>query len=145
MIDEKRARRYCYEPEKIENYDKAVADKDHMWDCHHRLEIQGQFRNSVKLLKKCGMYWNQPAERLIFLLHDEHTRIHHKGKFMSEDAIQQLNSAREKRVFSEEWRKRISESKKGKSTWIKGRHHSEETRRKISETKKRRLAGVNNV
>lgn len=39
------------------------------------------------------------------------------------------------RHFSEEWKRKISESKKGKSGFI-GRCHSEETRRKISESKK---------
>lgn len=36
------------------------------------------------------------------------------------------------RHHSEETRKRISESHKGKETWMKGKHHSEESRKKIS-------------
>lgn len=37
------------------------------------------------------------------------------------------------RKMSEESRKKMSVVKKGKSTWIKGKHHSEETKRKLSE------------
>lgn len=77
----KKLRRYCSEPlENIENYQNAVDDREHMWHCHHRLEVQGQFRNSRELLKRCGMYWHRPASELIFLRHDVHIRLHHKGK-----------------------------------------------------------------
>lgn len=72
--------RYCSEPlENIENYELAANDKEHMWDCHHRLEVQGQFRNSKELLKRCGMYWHRPASELVFLRHDEHRSLHHTG------------------------------------------------------------------
>lgn len=40
----------------------------------------------------------------------------------------------------EEERKRISESLKGKSSWIKGKHHSEESKRKMREGQRRRFA-----
>lgn len=77
MISEKHTRLYCYEDiRNIENYEQAVDDKEHMWDCHHRLEVQGQFRNSKELLKRCGMYWHRPARELVFLRHDEHKRLH---------------------------------------------------------------------
>jgi group I intron endonuclease len=36
-------------------------------------------------------------------------------------------------VASEETRRKNGEAKKGKQTWMKGKHHTEETRRKISE------------
>lgn len=39
-------------------------------------------------------------------------------------------------IPTEDVRIRISKSKKGKQTWIKGKHLSEETKRKISEAKK---------
>lgn len=36
MINEKNARKYCYQDiSLIENYDKAIADTEHMWHCHH--------------------------------------------------------------------------------------------------------------
>ena len=31
-------KRYCYEPELVENYDKAMADTEQLWVCHHRVE-----------------------------------------------------------------------------------------------------------
>lgn len=40
--------------------------------------------------------------------------------------------------LSEETKKKMSEVKKGKPTWIKGKHLSEETKKKISETQKGR-------
>ena len=33
-------RMYCKDIEKVENYELAVNDKNEIWDCHHRLEIQ---------------------------------------------------------------------------------------------------------
>lgn len=38
--------------------------------------------------------------------------------------------------MSEEQKKKLSEAHKGKSSWIKGKHHSEETKRKLSEINK---------
>jgi hypothetical protein len=125
MIDERRVKRYCYEPEQIENYDKAVSDKEQTWDCHHRLEIQGQFRNSVKLLKRCRMYFNRPASELIFLTHEEHGRLHNKGNKHS------LGCHR-----TEEERRKMSEAKKGEKNYWFGKKHSDETKRKMSEAKK---------
>lgn len=125
--------RYCSEPvENIENYAQAVADKEHIWDCHHRLEVQGGFTNSVKLLKKCDMYWNQPAERLIFLRRDEHLRLHirlrNKGNEYSKGKKNRLGHH-----HSDETRRKISEARTGKNHPNFGKHLSEETRRKISE------------
>lgn len=60
----------------IENYDEAAADKTQTWDCHHRLEIQGPFKNSKKLLIRCGMYYGVPASQLVFMTHAEHIGMH---------------------------------------------------------------------
>lgn len=46
--------------------------------------------------------------------------------------------------FTEEHKKNLSISKKGKTTWIKGKHHSEETKKKQSEAKKGKYCGENN-
>lgn len=111
MINETQLKKYCSEDiSKIENYEQAINDKTQTWHCHHRLEIQGQFRNSTALLKKCGLYYNVPASQLIFLTHDEHARLHRLG---------------EKGHMSEETKKKISMS-------LSGKHHSEETKKKIS-------------
>ena len=70
-------KRYCSEPlENIENYDKAVADTEHMWDCHHRAEILPCGRYTRAQLQKHGMYWYRPSSELIFLRHDEHWKLH---------------------------------------------------------------------
>lgn len=102
---------YCRHPEKIENYEKAVADTTQTWDCHHRLE--SCFTH--KFLKEMNLYYDIQPEALIFLTRAEHSSLHNKGK--------------KRKEFSEEHKRKISEAKKGK-------RHSEETKRKISETKK---------
>lgn len=123
MINEKCAKTYCSEDiAKIENYEQAVNDKTQMWHCHHRLEIQGRFRNSPELLKKCGLYYNVPASQLIFLTKSEHMRLH---------TIGDKNPMFGKHV-SEETRKKISLSQSGKSPWNKGKHLSMETKKKVS-------------
>ena len=86
-------KRYCSEPiENIENYQEAVNDKEHVWQCHHRLEVQGQFRNSKELLERCGMYWNRPARELIFLRMDEHKRLHMPYRTVSETTSWKLST-----------------------------------------------------
>ena len=113
MISEYNARKFCCQDiSLIENYAHAVSDKEHMWDCHHRLEVQGEFRNSVKLLKRCGLYWNQPPERLIFLLHGEHMRLHHQGNKHSEETKGKMSETRTGKKFSEETRRKMSEARK---------------------------------
>ena len=136
---------YCCEDiSKIENYDKAVNDEIQIWDCHHRLETHnsdGERRPidlSMKELEVLGMYYNRPADELVFLAHAEHMSLHHKGKPKSEEYRKEKSEAYKGRKFghcSEETRKKLSEAMKGNKIW-EGRHHSEETRKKISEAKK---------
>ena len=39
MISKRSAKAYCRDDiSLIENYDKAIADKTQVWDCHHRRE-----------------------------------------------------------------------------------------------------------
>lgn len=147
MIRETNAKHYCCENiSNIENYEQAVADKEHMWDCHHRGEILPCGRYSRDSLKKFGLYWNRPAHELIFLTHSEHRVLHNKGnknmfgKYHSVETRRKMSDAQsgEKnhnfgKKFSEEHRRKLSEAKKGKP-------RSEETRRKISETLKKYLA-----
>lgn len=112
MINEYSARRYCSEDiSLIENYSEAVADKE-TWDIHHRLEVQGQFTNSVKLLKRCGMYYHQPASMLIFLKHGEHRRLHALG-----------NKSRLGKRHTAEARKRMSGSLSGEKNPHFGTHY----------------------
>ena len=114
MISEKRAKSYCKEDiSLIENYDKAVYDTTQLWHCHHRRETIFSRKDLIEI----GEYYNRPACELIFLTQTDHRRLHNFGKHPSEES-----------------RKKMSESKKGKPSGMKGKHHSAETRKKMSES-----------
>ena len=116
MINLKNVKKFCRDDiSMIENYDKAIADDTQVWDCHHRRETI----YSVKDLQDIGEYYNRPACELIFLTKSEHTRLHHLGKHPSKET-----------------RKKMSEKRKGKPSWIKGKHNSAEARKKMSEAHK---------
>lgn len=91
---------------KIENYNKAVADKTQLWECHHRLELtlDGEFAHSAEDLIRMDMYYHRPYFELIFLTPAEHRKIHSKTK-KTRKGIKQ----------DEETRKRISETLRNKS------------------------------
>ena len=83
MISESKVKNYCCEDiSLIENYDKAIADNTQIWDCHHRGEILPCGRFKAKDLMKFGLYYNRPANELIFLPHAEHNSLHFKGVSM---------------------------------------------------------------
>ena len=116
MISKRSAKAYCRDDiSLIENYDKAIADKTQVWDCHHRRETI----YSVKELIEIGEYYNRPACELIFLTPSNHRRLHNLGKHPSEES-----------------RKKMSEAKKGEKCYIFGKHHSAEARKKMSEANK---------
>ena len=123
---------YCKDYENIENYEKAKADDFKNWDCHHRLETHtsdGERREvdiSRKELKALGLYWNRPADELIFMTRKEHLILHKKDKQFSDDTKRKMSEAKKGRQFSEEHKKKLSEAKKG-------RHHTEEAKKKMSE------------
>jgi hypothetical protein len=130
MISEEKVKRYCADFTKIENYDVAISDKNKIWDCHHRLETHNSdgVKRSVFLskseLKALGVYYNVTSNELVFMTSTDHIRLHRTGL-----------------PLSEEVRKNMSASKKGKPSGIKGKHWklSEETKKRISEGMK----GVN--
>ena len=127
-------KRFCKNPEKIENYDKAAADNFKGWDCHHRLETHNSDgeRRLVDISKKeliaLGMYWNRPSDELIFLKHSEHYILHnkgkpspYKGKRHSEETKNKMSEAWDyDKHFNEETKNKMSESHKGKNIWTKG-------------------------
>lgn len=81
MICEYNAKKFCSEDiSLIENYDKAIADTTKTWDCHHRLELDGEAERSMSEMKRVGLYFNRPASELIFLTHKDHMSLHLKGK-----------------------------------------------------------------
>ena len=150
--------RYCKDYENIENYEAAKKDNFKCWHCHHRLETHNSDgeRRLVDItgreLKALGMYYNRPVSELIFLTISEHSRLHMKGKHLSEEHKKKLREAMKGKQHalgckrSEETKKKMSEAQKGKliseehkkkiSEAIKGKKLSEETRKKLSEVRK---------
>ena len=143
---------FCRMPELIENYDKAVADNTQVWDCHHRLETHssdGEKRFvdiSRAELIALNMYYDRPAEELIFLKSAEHKSLHNKSKEKSKETRKKISETEKGRHLSEEWKRKISEANRGKKLpeelkkrWSeahKGKHLSEEHKRKLSEARK---------
>ena len=148
---------YCKDYQNIENYQKALADNFKGWEVHHRLETHNSDgeRRLVDItadeLKALDMYWHRPAEELIFLTIYEHSRLHMKGKHLSEETKKKIGSAQKGRPawnkgkkMSEEFCRKNSESHKGEKNSFYGRHHSEETRKKLSEARKGKHLGKDN-
>lgn len=117
-------RHYCNEYENIENYEKAKADNFEGWCIHHRLETHNSDgeRRLVDIMKTeliaLDMYYNRPADELIFLTRTEHRVLHCKGK-----------------SHSNETKKKIGEKSKGRQTML-GKHHSKESKKKMSDAHK---------
>ena len=124
--------RYCKDYENIENYEKALADNFKCWHCHHRLETHTSdgIRREVDILaaelKALNMYYNRPADELVFMTTKEHRQLHKKGK---QGYWKGKTGPNKCKKLSEETKNKLSEAHKG-------RHHSEETKNKISETLK---------
>ena len=120
----------------IQNYDKAISDKEHIWDCHHRL---GTIIPMKKLLEM-DLYYHRPSLELIFLLHSDHSKLHNKGKHLSDETRKKLseklkgeNHPMYGKHFSNEHNQKLSESMKGENHPMYGKHHSVETLKKMSE------------
>ena len=129
--------KYCSEDiSKIENYEPAVKDNTQIWDCHHRRETIYDREGLIEI----GEYRNRPAVELIFLTRAEHNRLHKGGNQLSEDTkerirIGHLNMSDEKKQRIKD---AVSKAHKGKSPWMKGKHHTNESKRRISEAAKHR-------
>lgn len=136
MICEYTVNRFCSEDiTLIENYYDAVNDTTQTWDCHHKNEVFRGIGVPRELLIDIGLYYDCPANELIFLPHAEHQRLHFKGKHLSEETKRRISASKKGKTLpprSEAHKRKISESKMGK----KRKPHSEETKRKISEAKK---------
>lgn len=137
MVCEKNVRSFCCEDiSTIENYDKAMADTEQVWDCHHKAEILPCGRYSIKELRAHGLYYHRPACELIFLTHRTHMQWHRCGISHSQETKQRISEAKRGKRMSDVAIRKMSESLKGRATWMKGKHHTEETRRKMSESHK---------
>ena len=155
---------YCTEPlDKIEHYEKALAENFKGWCIHHRLEIQQDKRVSAKVLKDNGLYFHRPASELIFMRFGEHATLHMTGKHHSAETRKKMSESKkgENHPFfgkhhsaetslkisaankgkhrSAETCKKIAESKKGENNPLFGKHHSEDARQKMSEAHKGKL------
>ena len=123
MINKEKIKSYCKDDiSLIENYDKAIADKNQVWHCHHRRETIFSKSDLIEI----GEYYNRPACELIFLTSLEHHRLHNLGK----------PSGMKDKHHSEETRKKMSESNKGEKNQFFGKNHSAEARKKMSEAHK---------
>ena len=140
---------YCKDYKNIENYEKAKADDFKNWEVHHRLETHNSDgeRRLVDItadeLKSLDMYYNRPADELIFMTIYEHSRLHMKGKHLSEETRKKIGAASKGRSawnkgkkMSEEFCRKNSESHKGEKNSFYGKRHSEETKKKIAEAKR---------
>ena len=142
--------KYCKDYENIENYEKALKDNFKGWHCHHRLQTwtsDGERRLvniSAAELKALGMYYNRPADELIFLSESEHHSLHSKGKKSSVESNKKNSEAHKGKHHSEETRKKMSaahkniseEARKKMSDAHKGKKHSDEAKKKIGEAAK---------
>lgn len=80
MISPKVIKFCCEDISKIENYDKAIADPERVWHCHHRFELFWWFVSFAEDLKKQGLYYDRPASELIFLTNNDHMKLHQKNR-----------------------------------------------------------------
>ena len=148
---------YCKNYQDIENYEAAKKDNFVGWEVHHRLETHNSDgeRRLVDItrdeLLALGMYYNRPADELIFLTISEHSRLHMKGKRRSEETRKKISSAQKGRPawnkgkkMSEEFCRKNSESHKGEKNSFYGRHHTEESKRMNSEAHKGKYLGKDN-
>lgn len=82
MISERSAKLYCSEDiSLIENYHIAIADKDRMWEIHHRRECDDEGRTlfTKKQLIDINVYYNRPASELMFVTRSMHMKIHREN------------------------------------------------------------------
>ena len=141
-------KRYCKNYQDIENYEKAKVDDFVGWECHHRLETHtpdGKRREvdiGYKELKALGLYYNRPAEELIFLTTREHNAYNkgkpawNKGKKMSEEFCRKNSESHKGKHASDETRRKMSEVRKGENHPMYGKHHTDEAKNKIAEATK---------
>lgn len=127
--------RFCYELNKVENYELAKSENFVDWSLHHRLETH--FSNgdprpkkcnlTVKELKALGMYYNRPADELLFMRKSDHMRLHalasnnfkpqfgnqyKKGYHPSVETRARISETSKAVVHTQDWNKKVGESQK---------------------------------
>ena len=105
--------KFCKDYEDIENYDKAKADNFKGWICHHRKGVD----IPTEELQVLDMYYNIPANELIFVTRAEHNTLHFKGKPAWNRGVPLSEEHRKKlsKPKSEEHKKKIGASSKGRN------------------------------
>lgn len=115
---------FCSEPiDHIENYDIAIADKTQTWPCHHKLEISLQLTHR-ELIKK-NLYYNRPANELIFMTPRDHCKLHNSQPWFRAKISAAVKDAMKRPEVKE------------KMSTRKGKPLSPETKRKMSEAQKK--------
>ena len=145
-------KRYCEDIENVENYEKAKKDNFKGWEVHHRLEthLPNGKRREVDISRKeliaLDMYFNRPADELIFLTVKEHNALNkgkqawNKGKSPSEETRRKMSEAKKGKQLSAEHKKKIGEKSKGRRPML-GKHHTEDTKKKMSKAQKGKHIG----
>lgn len=99
----RRAKLYCKDDVSlIENYEKAINDKERTWECHHKLELHEDYINNVEDLINMNLYYNRPACELIFLTKEEHCRIHLSRKETQDKATNSRSGKKRSNKFKNE-------------------------------------------
>lgn len=109
--------KYCIDYTKIENYDTAIKSPLR-YDLHHRREIS-ENKSKSDLIEE-NLYYNRPAEELIFIEAREHRILHKAGKHCSGETKKKMSDAK-KGIFA------------GEKNPMFGKHPSAESRQKMSE------------
>lgn len=115
---------YCCEDlSLVENYENAVNDKEQTWICHHRLEIDLKM-SQIDMMKN-NLYYDRPANELIFLTRSEHITLHNKNCLEQTKQKRSLTLKGHKDFSKEYWsnpenRRIQSERAKSKPIWNKG-------------------------
>lgn len=149
--DEQHLRKICAEYERVENYEEAVADNENIWIMHHRNGV----RISKEELERLGLYYNRPPGEFMFLTKADHNRLHNVnarpetrkklsdankgenhpfyGKHLSEEIKKKISDSQKGKQLSEEHKNKISENS---AKYWQGKQLSEETKKKMSESHK---------
>ena len=130
---------FTKEIEKVENYEKAKLDNFLGWNIHHRLETHTSegIKRLVQITKEeliaLDMYFDRPANELIYLTISEHTSVHCKGRKCSEEHKRKTSQTLMGHNVSKETYEKLS-----KTFFRKGHKEKPEVLKKRVETQKKR-------